>query len=105
VKPGLSFREFTEKSFALPDEFVDRRYSCIMHGVGLCDEYPFAVYPQDWDRWGFEGVFEAGMVVCIEALIGTVGGKECIKLEHQVLVTDRGYEILSTAPFGLKPEY
>ena len=35
VKAGLSFREFTEKSFKLPAEFVDRRYSCIMHGVGL----------------------------------------------------------------------
>ena len=40
VKAGVSFRDFTEKSFKLPAEFVDRRYSCIMHGVGLCDEYP-----------------------------------------------------------------
>lgn len=105
VKAGLSLREFTEKSFDLPEEFVDRRYSCIMHGVGLCDEYPFAVYAQDWDKHGFDGHFEAGMVVCVEALIGAVGGKECVKLEQQVLVTETGCETLSTAPLGLKPEY
>lgn len=105
VKAGLSLREFTERSFTLPEEFVDRRYSCIMHGVGLADEYPFAVYPQDWDRWGFDGVFEAGMTVCIEALIGKVSGKECVKLEQQVLVTETGYELLSHAPLGLRPEY
>ena len=105
VKGGLSLREFTEKSFALPEEFVDRRYSCIMHGVGLCDEFPFAVYQQDWQRWGFDGVMEPGMTLCIEALIGAVGGKECVKLEQQVLVTETGCEVLSTAPLGLKPDY
>ena len=105
VKAGVGFREFTEKSFDLKPEFVRRRYSCIMHGVGLCDEYPFAVYRQDWDRYGFEGTFEAGMVVCIEALIGAEGGKECVKLEEQVLVTETGCERLSSAPFGLQPEY
>ena len=105
VKAGLSFREFTERSFKLPAEFVDRRYSCIMHGVGLADEYPFAVYPQDWQRWGFDGVLEAGMTICIEALIGAAGGKECVKIEQQVLVTESGYELLSHAPLGLRPEY
>ncbi len=105
VKAGLPFREFTEKSFKLSDEFLNRRYSCIMHGVGLCDEYPFAVYPQDWERYGFDGHFEAGMVVCIEALIGAERGKECVKLEQQILVTEQGYEMLSSAPLGLKPDY
>ncbi|HEX6119000.1 MAG TPA: Xaa-Pro peptidase family protein [Dongiaceae bacterium] len=105
VKAGLSLREFTEKSFPLPEEFAARRYSCIMHGVGLCDEYPFATYRQDFERWGFDGEFEAGMTVCIEALIGVDGGKECVKLEQQVLVTETGYELLSHAPLGLRPEY
>ena len=105
VKAGLSLREFTEKSFPLPEEFVARRYSCIMHGAGLVDEYPFAVYPQDWTRWGFDGELEAGMTICIEALIGAVGGKECVKVEQQVLVTDKGYELLSHAPLGLRPAY
>ena len=105
VKAGLGFREFTEKSYRLAPEFVDRRYSCIMHGVGLCDEYPFATYREDFARWGFDGQFEAGMTVCIEALIGTIGGKECVKLEQQILVTETGYELLSKAPLGLRPDY
>lgn len=105
VKAGLSFREFTEKSYRLAPEFVGQRYSCIMHGVGLCDEYPFATYREDFERWGFDGHFEAGMTVCIEALIGVAGGKECVKLEQQVLVTETGYELLSTSPLGLRPEY
>ena len=62
-------------------------------------------YPQDWRRWGFDGQFEAGMTVCIEALIGAAGGKECVKLEQQVLVTETGYELLSHAPLGLRPDY
>jgi Xaa-Pro aminopeptidase len=45
------------------------------------------------------------MTVCIEALIGVVGGKECVKLEQQILVTETGYELLSNAPLGLQPEY
>ena len=105
VKAGVGFREFTEKSFHLTEEFVDRRYSCIMHGVGLCDEYPFAVYREDYEKNGFDAPFEAGHTVCIEALIGAVGGKECVKLEQQILVTETGYELLSTCPLGLQPSY
>ncbi len=105
VKAGVSFREFTERSFRLAPEFVDRRYSCLMHGVGLCDEYPFAVYREDYERYGFDAPFEAGQTVCVEALIGAVGGKECVKLEQQILVTETGYEPLSTCPLGLRPDY
>jgi Xaa-Pro dipeptidase len=105
VKAGISFREFTERSYCLAPEFVDRRYSCIMHGVGLCDEYPFAVYREDYAQHGFDASFEAGQTVCVEALIGVVGGKECVKLEQQILVTETGYELLSTCPLGLQPAY
>ena len=105
VKAGVSFRAFTEKSFHLSEEFVDQRYSCIMHGVGLCDEYPFAVYREDYAQHGFDAPFEAGQTVCIEALIGAKGGKECVKLEQQILVTETGYELLSTCPLGLQPDY
>jgi Xaa-Pro aminopeptidase len=45
------------------------------------------------------------MTVCIESLIGKVGGKECVKLEQQILVTETGYELLSKAPLGLRPDY
>ena len=38
------------------------------------------------------------MVMCVEALIGVEGGKECVNLEEQVLITADGYEQLTTYP-------
>ena len=38
------------------------------------------------------------MVVCVEALIGADGGREAVKLEQQVLVTEQGYERLDSYP-------
>ncbi len=59
----------------MADEFIAGRYGVAMHGVGLCDEAPAIYYPQDYPEVGYDGVFEEGMVVCVEALIGTQGGK------------------------------
>ena len=33
IKPGLSFNEFTEKSWKLPEEYYGNRYSCMVHGI------------------------------------------------------------------------
>ena len=38
------------------------------------------------------------MTLCVEALIGEVGGDFSIKLEDQVLITEDGYENLTTYP-------
>ena len=99
LKPGMTFREFAEKSFALPEEFQANRYSVIAHGVGLCDEYPHIAYPEDIADHGYDGVIEPGMALCLESYIGADGGREGAKLEQQVLVTDTGIEALSTFPF------
>lgn len=100
MKDGMSFREITEKAWSIPDEFIHNRYSCLGHGVGLCDEYPVLVHKIDWDNGkGYDGHLRTGMTLCIESLIGTRGGKECIKLEDQLLITDTGYEMLSSYPF------
>ena len=69
MKPGLSFRELTERLRPLSDEFVDQRYGVAMHGVGLCDEYPAIRYPQDWDEKGYDGVLKEGMVMCVEVAV------------------------------------
>ena len=45
------------------------------------------------------GRFAENMTVCLESLIGEEGGRECIKLETQVLVTATGAERLDTFPF------
>ena len=100
LRAGLSFRELSEKGWAIPDEFVARRYSALAHGVGLCDEYPAISYLRDWDRKGsYDGVIEENMTLCVESYIGAETGVEGVKLEEQVLVTAAGAEVLSTFPF------
>lgn len=98
VRPGVAFREFTEKAWRLPSEFVNNRYSSIAHGVGLCNEYPCIWYPEDFPRIGFDGMLEENMTLCFESYIGAEGGAEGVKLEQQVLVTAGGYQLLSTFP-------
>ena len=41
IKAGTSFREFAEKAWKLPDNCYDNHYPCIIHGIGLCDEFPY----------------------------------------------------------------
>ncbi len=101
LKPGMSFYELAEKSYELPPKFAPNRYSAVYHGVGLCDEYPHIGYLQDLEsgRSGYDGVVETGMTLCVESYIGEVGGCQGVKLEEQVLVTERGVERLSCFPF------
>ena len=93
IKPGMSFKEFTEKSRKLPDEYYGNRYSCMVHGIGLCDEWPMIRYPTDGGQR--EGSFEKNMTVTVESYIGKVGGKEGVKLEQQYLVGKNGLELMS----------
>ncbi len=100
LKPGVSFAELTERSHRLPEEFRVQRYGILMHGVGMCDEFPGIYYPEDFVPGVVDGfVVEPGMVFCVEAYVGEVGGRDGVKLEDQVLVTDTGYENLTTYPF------
>jgi len=93
IKPGVSFTEFTEKSWKLPDEYYGNRYSCMVHGIGLCDEWPMIRYPTDGGQR--EGSFEKNMTVTVESYIGKVGGKEGVKLEQQYLVGENCLELMS----------
>ncbi|BDR13455.1 dimethylsulfonioproprionate lyase DddP [Vibrio sp. STUT-A11] len=102
LKSGMSFTEVTQNGLLLPAEFRAQRYGVMMHGVGLCDEYPSIRYPEDVEQWGYSGQIEAGMTLCVEAYVGAVGGKEGVKLEEQVLITEQGAEVLSTYPFEAK---
>ncbi len=99
LRPGVSFREITEKAHRLPDNCIPNRYGVVMHGVGLCDEYPAIRYREDYDAHGYDGVFEPGMVICVEVYCGEKGGREGVKLEDQVLITEDGFENLIGYPF------
>ncbi|MDH3230996.1 MAG: Xaa-Pro peptidase family protein [Alphaproteobacteria bacterium] len=102
LKPGVTFRELSAGGHLLPEEFVAQRYGSKFHGVGLCDEWPAIKYPEDWDAEGYDGVLEPGMMLCVEAYVGAVGGKEGVKLEDQVLITETGCENLTNCPFDAK---
>ncbi len=96
IKPGTSFKEFTEKSWKLPEEYYGNRYSCMVHGIGLCDEWPMIRYPTDGGQR--EGCFEKNMTITVESYIGKVSGKEGVKLEQQYLVGENGLELMSHHP-------
>ena len=96
IKTGMSFREFTEKSWTLPDEYYENRYSCMIHGIGLCDEWPFIKYPTEGGQR--DGYFEKNMVIAVETYIGKVGGKEGVKLEQMYLVGENHLELISHHP-------
>ncbi|OIQ63820.1 hypothetical protein GALL_546390 [mine drainage metagenome] len=99
LKPGVSFRELTFGGHQLAPEYRARQYGCRMHGVGLCDEWPLITYPENFTEGAFDYHIEAGMVLCVEALVAQEGADFSIKLENQVLVTDTGPEVLTTYPF------
>jgi Xaa-Pro aminopeptidase len=98
LRPGVAFREFAETSWPVPEEFIANRYSTMVHGVGLVDEYPSVAYPQDFAAWGYDGVFEENMVVSVESFIGEANGPDGVKLEEQVLITERGAVPFSSSP-------
>ena len=99
LEPGMSFRQYADAAWPIPEEFLANRYGSVAHGVGLLDEYPDIAHLADWAETGHDGVIEPGMTLCVESYIGAVGGTEGVKLEEQVLVTERGVQRLSTFPF------
>ncbi len=99
LEPGKTIRDLVHSGRPLPEEFVPLRYSCKMHGVGLCDEWPLVHYPEDWRDGAFDYPLEPGMMLCVETYIGAVGGSDGVKLEEQVLITENGYENLTRFPF------
>ena len=98
LRPGLSFREFAEHCWPVPQRFEHNRYMMMLHGVGLVDEYPSVAYAEDFAEWGYDGLFEENMVVSVESYIGEQGGREGVKLEEQVLITAQGAVKLSSTP-------
>ena len=96
IKDGVSFREFTEKAWILPEKFYGNRYSVMLHGIGLCDEWPAIRYPTDGGERS--GTFQKNMTITLESYIGEVGGNEGVKLEQQYLVGENGLELMSHHP-------
>jgi Xaa-Pro aminopeptidase len=99
LKPGVPLRDLTFNAHTLAPQYQRGKYGCLMHGVGLCDEWPLISYPDGFVEGAFDYVLEPGMVLCVEALISPEGGDFSIKLEDQVLITEDGFENLTRYPF------
>jgi Xaa-Pro aminopeptidase len=97
LKPGLSFAEYNERSWRIPDKYLPYRYTLAAHGTGMADEWPSVLLHPDFDK-NHGGGFVENMVVNVESLIAEKG-TESIKLETQVLITGNGPERLDSFPW------
>ena len=99
IEPGMTFEEYSNVAWDLPEQFAGNRYYLSAHGVGMTGEYPYLYHHRDYVEWGYDGVIEPNMTLCVESYIGAEGESEGVKLEQQILVTETGTELLSEFPF------
>ena len=99
LQPGVTFKEYSEKAWDLPEKYLAHRYYLSAHGCGMTGEYPYLYHRADYADAGYDGVVEPGMTLCVEAFIGEEQGGEGVKLEQQILITETGQELLSRFPF------
>ena len=95
IGPGISLSEISAAIGPKPEAY--QTYSCLIHGVGMCDEYPVAFWQNG--KAPYDDILKPGMTICVESYLGPLSGGEGVKLEDQVLITDTGFETLSTLPF------
>ena len=103
MRPGATFRDIVERALLPPAPYHSLTNACIAHGIGLCNEYPLIVSHDHFAAGGYDGVIEAGMVLCVESLASQAGARESVKLEQQILVTDDGPVVLSSTPLTDTP--
>jgi len=99
MRPGMSFRDYAEQAWDIPERFFANRYYLSAHGVGMTGEYPYLYHRADFAEAGYDGELEPGMTICVESYVGEENGSEGVKLEQQVLITETGSELLSLFPF------
>jgi Xaa-Pro aminopeptidase len=105
IRPGMTFGEFARSAPPLPERYRDQRYYARAHQAGLEDEGPSIFFEEDvderdaaaWDR-----IIKPGMVLCLEAYAGEVGGGFGVKLEDQVVVTEQRAELLCRYPYDTR---
>lgn len=99
IRPGMTFKEYSDKAWNIPQQYHANRYYLSAHGVGMTGEYPYLYHHADYVDAGYDGEILPGMTLCVESYIGAEGQGEGVKLEDQLLVTDTGIEVLSRFPF------
>lgn len=101
LRPGMSFRDYADAAWDIPERYDANRYYLSAHGCGMTGEYPYLYHRGDFADAGYDGEILPGMTLCVESYIGEECGREGVKLEQQVLMTETGVELLSNFPFEL----
>ncbi|PNP77232.1 hypothetical protein FNYG_09532 [Fusarium nygamai] len=99
LRPGLTFREYADLAWDVPEQFWANRNFVSAHGCELTGEYPYLYHRGDFPDAGYDGVIEPGMVLYVESYIDNEGDTQGVKLEQQVLITETGIQVLSKFPF------
>jgi Xaa-Pro dipeptidase len=99
VEPGITCGELALKAPALPALWAAQRYECMIHGIGLEEESPSVCYPSD-PQSNPDRVIQKDMTLVVELYAGAQGSDHGVKLGDEILVTDRGIEVLAPYPFG-----
>ncbi len=99
LKPGISFRDYAERAWDVPERYHAHRYYLSAHGCGMTGEYPYLYHRADFPDAGYDGELLPGMVICVESFIGEAGHGEGVKLEQQCLITETEVEVMSAFPF------
>lgn len=99
IKPGMSFRDYADRAWDIPEKYHANRYYLSAHGVGMSGEYPYLYHRADFPDAGYDGIIKPNMTICVESYIGEKGGREGVKLEEQLLVTETGTKLLTHYPF------
>lgn len=101
-QPGSSLRDICLNSPDYPDEYKKLCYSCMIHGIGMDDEPPFLPFSHAIKKVGESVIpdepLQPNTVLSIEFYAGREGYPDGVKLEEQVLVTERGPVWLSRYP-------
>jgi Xaa-Pro aminopeptidase len=74
----------------------------MIHGSGFDDEPPFVPFPTQEGALVPHGCLEKNMVLSVEFYAGRPGGRDGVKLEEQVVVTEKGCELLFHYPWEEK---
>ena len=99
LKAGVSFREFSERAWKMPRRYAELDCGVLVHGIGMCNEYPQVPPLHRFERTGYDGYFETDMTVSVESYIGEPGGAQGVKLEEMVRITETGTERIAEFPF------
>ena len=97
----MTFDEVSRAAWDIPSEFANNKYSSLIHGIGLADEYPGIKHKDKLISHGYEGTIEENMTLCVESYIGSERSGEGVKLEEQVVITPDGAKRMTQYPFEM----